>query len=35
MCFACREPLTKQECSSPDYKLESYCPYCADTNKNE
>ena len=35
MCFACREPLTKQECSSSDYKLESYCPYCADTNKNE
>lgn len=35
MCFACREPLTKQECSSSDYKLESYCPYCVDTNKNE
>ncbi|MDE0953364.1 MAG: rhodanese-like domain-containing protein [Candidatus Poseidoniales archaeon] len=34
MCFACREPLTKQERKSADYKLEVYCPYCADKNKN-
>ena len=35
MCFACREPLTKQERRSNDYKFDSYCPYCVDKNKNE
>jgi UPF0176 protein len=34
MCFACREPLTKQERGSADYELEVYCPYCVDKNKN-
>ena len=35
MCFACREPLTKQERRSNDYKFDSYCPYCVDKNKNQ
>ena len=35
MCFACREPLTKQERRSNNYKFDSYCPYCVDKNKNE
>ena len=35
MCFACREPLTKQERRSNDYKFDSYCPYCVDKNKNK
>jgi len=35
MCFACREPLTKKERRSNDYKFDSYCPYCVDKNKNE
>ena len=33
MCFACREPLTKKERRSENYKLDSYCPYCAGKNK--
>ena len=35
MCFSCREPLTKQEVNSLDYKLNSYCPYCVDRNSEE
>ena len=35
MCFACREPLTKQERRSNDYKFDSYCPYCVEKNKNQ
>tara|TARA_B100000530_G_scaffold7668_2_gene6408 strand:- start:16648 stop:17487 length:840 start_codon:yes stop_codon:yes gene_type:complete len=35
MCFACREPLTKQERTSSDYKFDSYCPYCVEKNKNQ
>ena len=34
MCFACREPLTKQERTSKNYKLDSYCPYCVEKNKS-
>ena len=35
MCFSCREPLTKQEVNSLDYKLNAYCPYCVDRNREE
>ena len=28
MCFACREPLTKEEMSSEQYVIDQYCPYC-------
>ena len=28
MCYSCREPLTKEEVRSPDYKIDDYCPYC-------
>ena len=35
MCFACREPLTKKERRSNDYKFDSYCPYCVEKNKND
>ena len=34
MCFACREPLTKQERRSGKCKLDSYCPYCVEKNKS-
>ena len=34
MCFACREPLTKRERRSENYKLDSYCPYCFEKNKS-
>ena len=34
MCFACREPLTKLERRSENYKLDSYCPYCVEKNKS-
>ena len=34
MCFACREPLTKRERRSENYKLDSYCPYCVEKNKS-
>ena len=33
MCFACREPLTKEQRISPDYMLDIYCPYCIGKNK--
>ena len=33
MCFACREPLTKEQRISPDYMLNIYCPYCIGKNK--
>jgi len=28
MCYSCREPLTKEEVRSPDYKVDDHCPYC-------
>jgi len=28
MCYSCREPLTKDEVRSPDYKVDDHCPYC-------
>ena len=28
MCYSCREPLTKEEVRSPNYKVDDYCPYC-------
>ena len=28
MCYSCREPLTKDEVRSPEYKVDDYCPYC-------
>ena len=28
MCYSCREPLTKEEVRSPDYKIDDHCPYC-------
>tara|TARA_B100000900_G_scaffold107546_1_gene89505 strand:- start:1994 stop:2827 length:834 start_codon:yes stop_codon:yes gene_type:complete len=34
MCFACREPLTKYERRSSEYKLNAYCPYCVEMNRN-
>ena len=33
MCFACREPLTKEQRISPNYMLDIYCPYCIGKNK--
>jgi UPF0176 protein len=30
MCYSCREPLTKEEVRSPDYKVDDYCPYCVE-----
>ena len=30
VCFACREPLTTQEQTSPDYVVGVSCPYCID-----
>ena len=33
MCFICREPLSKEEQKSKDYKIMEYCPYCINKNK--
>ena len=30
MCYSCREPLTKEEVRSPNYKVDDYCPYCVE-----
>ena len=30
MCYSCREPLTKEEVRSPDYKVDDHCPYCVE-----
>ncbi|DAC50703.1 MAG: sulfurtransferase [Verrucomicrobiales bacterium] len=30
VCFACREPLSKEEQNSPDYVIGMSCPYCID-----
>ena len=30
VCFACREPLSKEEQTSPDYVIGMSCPYCID-----
>tara|TARA_B100001142_G_scaffold224771_1_gene222914 strand:- start:4887 stop:5723 length:837 start_codon:yes stop_codon:yes gene_type:complete len=35
MCFACREPLTREQRRSLNYKLDSYCPYCVEKNKEK
>ena len=35
MCYSCREPLTKEEVRSPDYKVDDYCPYWVQENKKE
>ena len=35
MCYSCREPLTKEEVRSPDYKVDDYCPYCVQENSKE
>jgi len=35
MCFACREPLTKEQRISPDYMLNIYCPYSVEKNKEK
>ena len=35
MCYSCREPLTKEEVRSPDYKVDDYCPYCVQENRKE
>tara|TARA_Y100001970_G_scaffold53658_2_gene68002 strand:- start:40104 stop:40961 length:858 start_codon:yes stop_codon:yes gene_type:complete len=32
MCFACREPLTKEDLCSKKYSVEEYCPYCYEKN---
>ena len=29
-CYICREPLSAEEKSSPDFKINEYCPYCID-----
>jgi len=35
MCYSCREPLTKDEVRSPDYKVDAYCPYCVEEKEFE
>jgi predicted sulfurtransferase len=30
VCFACREPLSSEEQTSPDYVIGVSCPYCID-----
>ena len=35
MCFACREPPTREQRRSSNYKLDSYCPYCVEKNKEK
>ena len=30
VCYACREPLSKEEQTSPDYVIGMSCPYCID-----
>ena len=35
MCFACREPLTREQRRSSNYKLDSYCTYCVEKNKEK
>jgi len=32
MCFACRQPLTKEELRSKRYLVEEYCPHCFEKN---
>jgi len=32
MCFACRQPLTKEELCSKRYLVEEYCPHCFEKN---
>ena len=31
-CYICREPLSAEEKTSPDFKINEHCPYCIDTN---
>ena len=35
MCFACREPLTKEEMLSEKYIVEECCPYCYEKNASQ
>ena len=35
MCYSCREPLTKEEVRSPNYKVDDYCPYCVQENREK
>ncbi len=35
MCYSCREPLTKEEVRSPNYKVDDYCPYCVQENRKK
>ena len=35
MCYSCREPLTKEEVRSPNYKVDDYCPYCVGEKDTE
>ena len=31
-CYICREPLSAEEKSSPDFKINEHCPYCININ---
>ena len=31
-CYICREPLSAEEKSSPDFKINEHCPYCIKSN---
>ena len=31
-CYICREPLSAEEKTSPDFKINEHCPYCIDSN---
>ena len=31
-CYICREPLSAEEKTSPDFKINEYCPYCVHKN---
>ncbi len=31
-CYICREPLSAEEKTSPDFKINEYCPYCIDSS---
>ena len=31
-CYICREPLSAEEKSSPDFKINEHCPYCINRN---
>ena len=31
-CYICREPLSAEEKTSPDFKINEHCPYCINSN---